>query len=104
MNILSQKVEETLVCMWCAQVHLLGKQAVPHCSDSAQIKDCGTLGNLVTPIYDNASSRNTFVWATSSISDKKAALNLQSPEVFTILPLMGIRKGGGVRGIFKGGY
>lgn len=102
MNILSQKVEKTLVCMWCAQVHLLGKQAVPHCSDSPQIKDCGTLENLVTPIYDNTSSRNTFVWATSSISDKKATLDLQSPEVFTILPLMGIRKGG--RGIFKEGY
>lgn len=49
----------------------------------------------MTPIYDNVSSRNMFVWATSSIADKKATLNFQSPEVFTILPLMGVREGAG---------
>lgn len=37
------------------------------------------------------------------MSDKKATMNLQSLEVFTILPLTGMRKGKGweVRGNFE---
>lgn len=82
----------------------LGKTSSPSllelCSDQ---RLCSALRNLVIPIYD-VSSRNTFVWATSSTSDKKATLNLQNPDVFTILPLMGVRKGkwSGEGGFFKG--
>lgn len=61
------------------------------CLDCALTKDCGALGNLPALRYTDFSSRKIFGWATCLYVRQKGH-NLQSPEVFTIPSLRGVRK------------